>query len=259
MTLQSFINVPIPTYTFLSLVDFLRREGSSRDPVEIINTAIDFWMDNASFKQEDLLPDVFDQEKGYRWKQLFLPHGSLMRMKYKGQFHYAKVEGDTIKYADKDVSPSEFTNTVTGTSRNAWRDLEIKRPNDNAWFVADFLRIHEEKMDTNRIVREDLLSPENLSLDLSNLSPSTLSWCEIVERALSNLEGKAHLSKIYEEVTKICNDIGKPIPEKLKQTVQGTLEVNSSDSDNHKGRRDIFYMIEGKGAGVWGLRNRKQI
>lgn len=250
MTSQSFINVPIPTYTFLSLVDFLRQEGSSRDPVEIINAAIDYWMDNASWKQEDLLPDVFDQEKGCRWKQLFLPHGSLIRMKYKGQFHYAKVEGDTIKYEDKEVSPSEFANTVTGTSRNAWRDLEVKRPKDNDWFLADFLRVQEEKMDTSRITPGNLFTSENFSSDQSNWI-----WREIVAKALSNLGGKAHLSKIYEEVRKICIAIGKAIPKALEQTVRGTLEVNSSDSDNHKGARDIFYMAEGKGAGVWALRN----
>lgn len=254
MPSQSFINIPIPTHIFLSLVDFLRREGSSRDPVEIINTAIEYWMDNASWKQEDLLPDVFNQEKGYRWKQLFLPHDSLIRMKYKGQFHYAKVEGDTIKYEDKEVSPSEFANTVTGTNRNAWRDLEIKRPSDNAWFVADFLRDQEEKMGFSiaNITLDDLLVPDSTLPDKNNLKGH-----EIVEEALKNLGRKAPLSKIYEEVAKIRKSLGKTIPAKLEAGVRGTLESNSSDSDKYNGIRDIFYMAEGKGAGVWALRNSK--
>lgn len=145
MTYKSLINVPVPTQTFLTLSDFLKQSGSNRDPVEIISTAIDYWMDNAEWKKEDLLPDVFDQEKGYRWKQVFLPHGSMIRMKYKGQFSYAKVEGDKIIFENKEVSPSEFANTVTGTHRNAWRDLEVKRPSDTAWQLADLLRAHAEQ------------------------------------------------------------------------------------------------------------------
>lgn len=150
MTSQSFINVPVPTEVFLELVHFLNGVGSSRDPVATVTLAIDYWIQNASDKPDDLLPDVVDAEKGYRWKQLYLPHGSIIRMKYRGQFHYAKVEGDKIKYEKKVVSPSEFANTVTGTSRNAWRDLEVKRPNDRAWFLADYLRTQEEKMTDTR-------------------------------------------------------------------------------------------------------------
>lgn len=145
MTSQSTISVPIPTHVFLSLTDFLKQSGSTRDPVEVIHTAIDYWMENASWKKEDLLPDVFDQEKGYLWKQVFLPHGSIIRMKYKGQYFYAKVEGDRILYEEKEVSPSEFANSVTGTSRNAWRDLEIKRPSDSGWHLADYLRSQSEE------------------------------------------------------------------------------------------------------------------
>ena len=44
-------------------------------------------------------------------------------------------------------------------------------------------------------------------------------------------------------------------PEGVRTNCADTLEVNSSDSENHKGVRNIFYMAEGKGAGVWALRN----
>ena len=39
------------------------------------------------------------------------------------------------------------------------------------------------------------------------------------------------------------------------QTVQRELETYSSDSEAYGGGKDIFYMAEGKGKGVWGLRN----
>jgi hypothetical protein len=74
------------------------------------------------------------------WKHLFLPHGTTVRMKYQGQFHYAKVEGDHLVFDGKPISPSEFANCVTGTSRNAWRDLWIKRPTDQDYYLAETLR-----------------------------------------------------------------------------------------------------------------------
>lgn len=245
---QSFIHIPIPTELFVRLSDFLRKEGSDSDPVDTIRVAIEYWMDNASWKQEALLPGVFDQEKGYRWKQVFLPHGSLIRMKYKNRFYYAKVEGDVITYDNKSVSPSELANAITGTSRNAWRDMEIKRPNDAEWFLADFIRSQSEQKASIR----------NLTSTARSGRKKPMSWHRMVEIALKNLGGKAHLSNIYEEVSRICIAHGKNIPKTLKQTVQGTLEVNSSDSESHKGVRDIFYMAERKGAGVWALRKRQQ-
>ena len=37
--------------------------------------------------------------KGYQWKDLFLPDGTDLRMRYKGVDYYAKVEGDKLTYA----------------------------------------------------------------------------------------------------------------------------------------------------------------
>ena len=137
---DSIISVPIPARLFLKLAEFLRDQGSDRDPVKAVADAVDYWIDNASWKQKDLMPEIFDQQKGYRWKALFLPHGTIVRMKYKGEFHYAKVDGDRITFKGQSVSPSEFANGVTGTSRNAWRDIEIRRPGDETWHLADNLR-----------------------------------------------------------------------------------------------------------------------
>ena len=55
---QSHINIPVKTETFIALVDFLREEGSDRDPVETVELAIDYWIQNASMKPEDLMPEL---------------------------------------------------------------------------------------------------------------------------------------------------------------------------------------------------------
>jgi hypothetical protein len=128
---ESTISVPIPTSQFLELTDFLREQGSDRDPVE--------------GKQEDLLPEIFTKNKGYTWKEVFLAHGTSLRMKYRGEYHYAKVDGDHVIYNEIAVSPGQFANRVTSSSRNAWRDLEVRRPEDDEWLAANHLRQQAKK------------------------------------------------------------------------------------------------------------------
>ncbi len=144
MNTKSFISIPIETSQFLNLAEFLHEEKSEYDPVEAIEFAIDYWVQNASWKEELLEPARPRQaDKGYHWKNVFMPNGTLLSMKYTGETYYAAVQGNQIIFDGKEVSPSEFTRLVTGTSRNAWRDIYIKRPNDQEWILSDKLRVAE--------------------------------------------------------------------------------------------------------------------
>ena len=80
------------------------------------------------------------------------------------------------------------------------------------------------------------------------------TWKEDIIKALENLGGVAHRSKIHEEVSKIREG---NLNNTWTQTIQRELETYSSDSDAYAGREDLFFMAEGKGQGVWGLRNFK--
>ncbi len=142
MNTRNFISVPIETSQFLNLAEFLREEKSEFDPAEAIAFALDYWMENASWKPE-LIVKPRQADKGYHWKNIFMPNGTSLRMKYRGETYYAAVQGDQVIFGGKVVSPSEFTRLVTETSRNAWRDIYIKRPNDLEWIFADKLRIAE--------------------------------------------------------------------------------------------------------------------
>ncbi len=147
---SSFIAIPIPTATFISLVNFLREQGSQRDPVEVVAVAIDYWIDNASWKQEDLLPDAhaaraLDPNSGYMWKDLWIPEGADIRMKYKGRLFLAKVERSGVLYNGRHFTPSELVFEITKTSRNAWKDLELLFPGSPGWRLADDLRRSSQK------------------------------------------------------------------------------------------------------------------
>ncbi|MGF6936987.1 hypothetical protein OKW41_006149 [Paraburkholderia sp. UCT70] len=137
------ISVPVDVDLFLSLVDFLRSKSDSREPVEVISTAIEYWLDSASWKPELLTES---STRGYQWKSLFLPEGTEIRMQYKGAYSYAKVEGDEIIYNGKSISPGSLANTIASSSRNAWKDLWVKRPDDKEWRLADDCR--NEQNDT---------------------------------------------------------------------------------------------------------------
>ena len=135
--MKTHISIPVETKLFLTLVDFLRSNGDARDPAGVVSTAIEYWLDNASWKPELLTES---STRGYQWKSLFLPDGTEIRMQYKGTYFYAKVEGDDIIYNGKSISPGSLANTIAGNSRNAWRDLWIKRPDDKEWRLADECR-----------------------------------------------------------------------------------------------------------------------
>lgn len=157
--MKTYISVPIATGQFLDLISFLQEEGSDRDPVDVVSTAIDYWMQNASWKKEELLPETFYSEShGYTWKykdySLFLPDGTEIRMPYKGSYHYAKVEGDDIKYNGRNMSPGTLANTITSSSRNAWRDLWIKRPGEKEWTLADEIRHAAQTSSASAIMAE---------------------------------------------------------------------------------------------------------
>ncbi len=132
------ISVPISVSTFIGLVDFLREKKSPREPLEVIEAAIGYWMDNADWKDEILSPVSI--ATGYSWKKVFLPSGTALRIRYNSDYHYAKVEGDKLIHDGAAVSPNQFAQKVAGCARDAWRDVWIRRPGDSDFVVAKSLR-----------------------------------------------------------------------------------------------------------------------
>ena len=70
-------------------------------------------------------------------------------------------------------------------------------------------------------------------------------------QALELIGGKGTYSQIYEAYAQVT---GLPVSDGKKANIRGTIEKNSSDSEAFSGK-DIFYSVEGKGKGVWGLRS----
>jgi hypothetical protein len=78
--------------------------------------------------------------RGYQWKSLFLPEGTCLRFSYKGEYHHAEVRGDELVYKGLSFSPRQWLLHVTGTVRNAWRELWLRCPGDARWHLANTRR-----------------------------------------------------------------------------------------------------------------------
>lgn len=78
------------------------------------------------------------------------------------------------------------------------------------------------------------------------------TWKEDIITVINNLGGQAHLSEIYAEIEKLRKD---NLTQSWKSVLRGTIERYSSDSEVYNGKvEDLFYTVEGKGNGIWGLR-----
>ena len=73
---------------------------------------------------------------------------------------------------------------------------------------------------------------------------------------LNSLSGKAHLSKIYKKIIEIKPNVVSLYKNEssYQASIRSLLERHSSDSKMFQEKADIFYLVEGYGKGIWGLR-----
>jgi hypothetical protein len=149
------ISVPIRSELYNELV--LRMGDPHKDVIGLIEHAVETYLERTAgdgwseaYEQwreqtapaEDFRARFGDPQQGYHWTPVFLPNGTRLSMLYGGQTHEAEIRQQRICMGEREFSsPSVFASTVAnGTSRNAWRDLRIKRPADHEFRPADELR-----------------------------------------------------------------------------------------------------------------------
>lgn len=130
------MSVQLPTHTLLQLIERLRSRGGSQDMSEAISSAVQLWLDGQSADADFEAADT----RGYQWKSLFLPEGTVLRSWSYGEHNYARVEGEEIIHKGKAVSPNQFARSFARTTRNAWFDLSIRRPGEKHFKMAALLR-----------------------------------------------------------------------------------------------------------------------
>jgi len=135
--MKSTMTLQVDTDTLLKLIGQLRVRGGSQDLSAAITAAIELWLREQSKLAAGCDPASV---RGYQWKSLFLPEGTVLRSWSYGENNYARVEGDKIIHEGKAVSPNQFAQSFARTTRNAWTDLYIRRPEDKQFKPACRLR-----------------------------------------------------------------------------------------------------------------------
>ncbi|WP_338446415.1 hypothetical protein V5F89_01055 [Pelagerythrobacter marensis] len=81
-------------------------------------------------------------ESGFYSRGLFLPDGTKLRARYKGELFEAKiVDGHWLdKNGDEHGSPSAAASAITGNNVNGLRFWEACRPSDSGWRRLEFIR-----------------------------------------------------------------------------------------------------------------------
>ncbi|MEK6686500.1 MAG: hypothetical protein AABY99_08955 [Pseudomonadota bacterium] len=133
LNLDSFVSIPVSNELY---AEFSRRfpGGVSSALEQIVQDFLD--RTAADFVTHE------PRTQGVYWDALFLPEGSRIRTKHYGEIKVAEVVADKIIWKEESYpSMSQLARAMRGgTSNNAWKVLEIKRPSDPKWQLAVLLR-----------------------------------------------------------------------------------------------------------------------
>lgn len=131
------VSTSLSTSTLTALLAHCELSGA--DLSATIVHAVEDWLarQSAAGQPEDMGAGVC---RGYQWKTLYLPEGTLLRSWSYGECRDAQVIGGRIMHEGRSVSPNQFARSFARTVRNAWKDLRIRRPDDTAFHCASSLR-----------------------------------------------------------------------------------------------------------------------
>ena len=129
--------VTLSPTTRAAVLRMLEAQGNKRSLDALVDDVLQDWLEQATIADPD---SAHEAARGYQWKSLFLPAGTLLRFFYNWKYEEATVVGDEIIYQGRAYSPRQWIYQVTGTVRNAWRTVWIRSPGDFRWHLADTRR-----------------------------------------------------------------------------------------------------------------------
>lgn len=135
--MKSAMTLHLDTNVLLQLIARLATRGGTQDVSEAVSSAIELWLGEQAKLSAGSDPASV---RGYQWKSVFLPEGTVLRSWSYGEHNYARVEGDQIIHDGKPVSPNQFAQLFARSTRNAWTDLYVRRPCDQRFMLACRLR-----------------------------------------------------------------------------------------------------------------------
>ena len=158
-------------------------------------------------------------------------------------------------------SLNELSRAIGANIENAWVNWFYLGPDGKRRAVSDLRdpskitrrKPHAHGIDFGDLDLRRADGSDTIGTEKPQIGDGT--WRDDVREAIRRLGGKASLYRIYKEVEAIRRESCRSVPRTLEAVVRRTLEDHSSDSANYRGGRDLFCMPEGRGAGVWALRD----
>ncbi len=131
------VSLEVSGTTMLALLKYLEHRCFFSDKTmnEAVDHAILEWI-RVQHAAEVITPVV----EGYRWKNLFLPSGTMLEVRTRQGVHRADVRGNEIIFHGQAVSPNQFVAACAGADRNAWREIALRIPGERYWKWASALR-----------------------------------------------------------------------------------------------------------------------
>jgi hypothetical protein len=123
--------------TRAAVLALLKAKGDARSLEAVVDEALHAWLQKTTCEDPQA---AHAAARGYQWKSLFLPEGTLLRFDYRWETYEAQVRGNKIIYQGRAYSPRQLLLHITGTVRNAWRELWLRSPGDARWHLADTRR-----------------------------------------------------------------------------------------------------------------------
>ena len=130
--------VEVPLSTLRALLDFQAEHAAGYPLAELADLAIRDWLQRQQVKTKPVAP------AGYRWKTIFLPNGTRLRVMSCRGAHYADVIGGELVYEEQAMSPNRFLTACLGNKGNAWKLVFAQLPGENVWTQAQRLRYAAE-------------------------------------------------------------------------------------------------------------------
>jgi hypothetical protein len=201
--------------------------------------------------EEPTTAGIFDVSNDVRF-----PEGFEIFRTYFGQEFRARANdgGWLLEDGSKFRSLNQLSRAIGARTENAWINWYFLDDDGHRRPVSD-LRSQARVASRRRGTKKELIADRNELAIATSESDGT--WRDDVRLALGLLGGRASLFRIYREVERLRRDAGRSMPLELEATVRRTLEDHSSDSANYRGK-DLFFMPEGKGAGIWALREKRE-
>jgi hypothetical protein len=170
---------------------------------------------------------------------VLFPEGFEILRTYLGQQYRAQVVDGYWRLDGRSfTSLNELSRSIGAKTENAWMNW-LYRDTSGALRRASELR-SQNQSETEKSKDTDV---------------HRVTWVDDVVSGLSKLGGKASLGRVYAVVEEIRRTSGRTVPRTFDAVVRRTLEEHSSDSEVLQRGPDLFWMPEGKGAGIWALRS----